>query len=184
MTGNVAGNDGRKMSKSYNNFVGLAENPIDMYGKLMRITDNLIIEYFLLLTDVHSSQIAKMDKAMRAGENPMTFKKQLAFTITEQYHSTKEAEKAQQHFEDTIQNKVISDEAQQIKRAVLVGKPAFAMVSLASGASNSQSRRLIEQGGTALLPSNQRINDPNEIPDLQTVDAIRVGKRKIYKLID
>ncbi|OGJ38349.1 MAG: tyrosine--tRNA ligase [Candidatus Pacebacteria bacterium RIFOXYB1_FULL_39_46] len=180
----INGTDGRKMSKSYNNFVGLAENPIDMYGKLMRITDNLIIEYFLLLTDVHSSQIAKMDKAMRAGENPMTFKKQLAFTITEQYHSTKEAEKAQQHFEDTIQNKVISDEAQQIKRAVLVGKPAFAMVSLASGASNSQSRRLIEQGGTALLPSNQRINDPNEIPDLQTVDAIRVGKRKIYKLID
>ena len=71
----INGTDGRKMSKSYNNYVALTENPIDMYGKLMRIADNMIIEYFLLLTDVHTSEIAKMDKAMRAGKNPMTFKK-------------------------------------------------------------------------------------------------------------
>jgi tyrosyl-tRNA synthetase len=155
-----------------------------MYGKLMRIADNLIIEYFLLLTDIHSSEVASMDKAMRKGENPMTFKKLLAFTITEQYHSTKEAEKAQEHFEQTIQQKQVSSEAEEIKKSKLVGKPAFAMVSLASGASNSQARRLIEQGGTALLPSNIKITNPNELLDLEDVEAIRVGKRKIYKLID
>jgi tyrosyl-tRNA synthetase len=180
----INGTDGRKMSKSYGNFVGLTENPIDMYGKLMRIADNLIIEYFLLLTDVHSSEIAKMDKAMRAGENPMTFKKLLAFTITEMYHSTKEAEKAQEHFEQTIQQKKVSSVSEKIKKSKITGKPAFAMVSLASGTSNSQARRLIEQGGTALLPSNKKITDPNELIDLEDVDAIRVGKRKIYKLID
>ncbi|HEX9817560.1 MAG TPA: tyrosine--tRNA ligase [Patescibacteria group bacterium] len=180
----IDGTDGRKMSKSYGNFVGLTENPIDMYGKLMRIADNLIIEYFLLLTDIHSGEIARMDKAMRAGDNPMTFKKLLALTITEQYHSTKEAEKAQEHFEQTIQQKQVSSEAEEIKKSILFGKPAFAMVSLVSGASNSQARRLIEQGGTALLPSNKKITDPNELIDLENVDAIRVGKRKIYKLVD
>jgi tyrosyl-tRNA synthetase len=125
-----------------------------------------------------------MDKAMRAGDNPMTFKKLLALTITEQYHSTKEAEKAQEHFEQTIQQKQVSSEAEEIKKSILFGKPAFAMVSLVSGASNSQARRLIEQGGTALLPSNKKITDPNELIDLENVDAIRVGKRKIYKLVD
>jgi len=180
----INGTDGRKMSKSYGNYVSLTENPLDMYGKLMRITDNLIIEYFLLLTNVHSSEIAKMDKAMRAGENPMIFKKQLAFTITEQYHSTKKAQKAQDHFEKTIQNKEVSSESKTIKKSILAGKPAFAMVSLVSGVSNSQARRLIEQSGTALLPSNQKITNSNEVIDLKNIEAIRVGKRKIYKLID
>jgi tyrosyl-tRNA synthetase len=179
----INGTDGRKMSKSFNNYVSLTENPIDMYGKLMRIADNLIIEYFLLLTDVATSEIAKMDKAMRTGENPMTFKKLLAFEITEAYHNAKEAKRAQEHFEQTIQIKQASSASKKIKKSKLAGKPAFAMVSLASGASNTQSKRLIEQGSTTLLPINQKINDPNKIIDLKKVDSIKIG-RQFYKLID
>ncbi|MFH2118315.1 MAG: tyrosine--tRNA ligase [Candidatus Paceibacterota bacterium] len=180
----INGTDGRKMSKSFKNYVGLSENPLDMYGKLMSVADNMIIEYFLLLTDIHSSEIAKMDKAMRAGENPMTFKKQLAFTITEQYHSTKEAEKAQQHFEDTIQNKEVSSEAEIIKRSKLDQKPAFEAISILTGESNSQARRLISQGAVALLPTDKKLKDANELLDLKKVEAIRVGKRRFYKLIN
>ena len=82
----INGTDGRKMSKSYGNFVALTENPNDMYGKLMRIGDEMIINYFTVLTDVPMAEIEEMEKAMAAGENPMTFKKKLAFTITTMYH--------------------------------------------------------------------------------------------------
>lgn len=180
----INGTDGRKMSKSYNNFVALTENPIDMYGKLMRIADQLIIEYFLLLTDVDSKEISQMDKAMRAGKNPMTFKKQLAFAITEQYHSTQEAEKAQEHFEKTIQNKTVSLQSQTIKRSELANQPAFAVVAKLTGESNSWARRTIEQGGTATLPGNQKITQANQPIDLTNVEGLRIGKKITVRLTD
>jgi len=74
--------DGRKMSKSYHNYIALTENPLDMYGKLMRLSDEQIIPYFAVLTDVADGEIDKMNQAMQAGENPMIFKKKLALTIT------------------------------------------------------------------------------------------------------
>lgn len=179
----INGTDGRKMSKSFNNFVGLTENPIDMYGKLMRIADNLIIEYFVLLTDVHESEIQKMDKAMRAGENPMTFKKLLAFTITQQYHSATEAEKAQKHFEAAIQNKQLSTEARTVPKAELAGKKLFEIVSMLTGESNSWARRTIEQGGVAVLPENKKVIDPNEMLDTETTAGLRIGKKITIRII-
>src|SRR3990172_621584 len=179
----INGTDGQKMSKSYNNYVALTENPIDMYGKLMRISDDMIIEYFLLLTDVHTSEIAKMDKAMRVGENPMTFKKMLAFTITEQYHSTKEAQKAQDHFEKTIQNKEVSGESQSVKQSELKGKSNFQVVAQLLKASHSQARRLIEQGAMTLQPGNVKITAPHDNFQTKNVKTIKIG-RQFVKLID
>lgn len=178
----INGTDGRKMSKSFQNYVGLTENPIDMYGKLMRIADSLIIEYFVLLTNIHESEIQKMDKAMRAGENPMTFKKLLAFTITEQYHSPADAEKAQKHFEATIQNKTLSSEARTIQKSELSGKKLFEVVSFITGESNSWARRTIEQGGVALLPENTKITDPNEVLS-ETAAGLRIGKKTTIRII-
>lgn len=179
----INGTDGRKMSKSYHNYVSLVEKPVDMYGKLMRIADNMIIEYFLLLTDVHQDEIALMEKAMRAGENPMTFKKQLAFVITEQYHSTAAAEKAQQHFEKTIQHKQVSSESKKVSVSDLTGKATFEVVALLSQVSNSQARRLIVQGAVTLMPSKQKVTDPTQKINLKGSEAIKIG-RKFYKLID
>jgi tyrosyl-tRNA synthetase len=178
----INGTDGRKMSKSFNNFVGLTENPIDMYGKLMRIADNAIIEYFVLLTNVHESEIQKMDKAMRAGENPMAFKKLLAFTITEQYHSAADAQKAQKHFEAAVQNKTLSAEARPVKKSELTGKKLFEVVSLLTGESNSWARRTIEQGGVAALPENQKITNPNEMLDLKKTVGLRIGKKVTIRI--
>ena len=179
----INGTDGQKMSKSYNNYVALTENPIDMYGKLMRISDDMIIEYFLLLTDVHTSEIAKMDKAMRVGENPMTFKKMLAFTITEQYHSTMEAQKAQDHFEKTIQNKEVSGESQSVKQSELKGKSNFQVVAQLLKVSHSQARRLIEQGAMTLQPGNVKITAPQDKFQTKNVKTIKIG-RQFVKLID
>jgi tyrosyl-tRNA synthetase len=75
----INGLDGRKMSKSYGNFIALTENPRDMYGKLMSIADDMIIEYMTLLTDLSDEEIAETQKSMQAGENPMIFKKKIGF---------------------------------------------------------------------------------------------------------
>jgi tyrosyl-tRNA synthetase len=179
----INGTDGRKMSKSYGNYIALTEKPIDMYGKLMRIADNMIIEYFVLLTDVHYDEIQKMDKAMRAGDNPMEFKKKLAFTITEQYHSTKDAKQAAEHFEKTIQNKEVSGQAKQVSKTKLKKKQSFAVVALLAKVSNSQARRLISQGAVTLLPSNEKVTDQLAEFSTKGVNAVRIG-RKIIKLID
>lgn len=178
----INGTDGRKMSKSYGNFVALTENPIDMYGKLMRISDDMIIEYFTVLTDVPMDEIDQMRQAIKAGENPMTFKKQLAFTITEMYHSNQDAQSAQAHFERTIQG----NELPQEMHTVSVNNPDMPIGELLKlglpTESNNQLRRLVEQGAVELLPSGKKPTDWQQLVAVETVEAIRVGKRTYFKV--
>jgi len=73
----LEGTDGRKMSKSYDNYIALNDGANDMYGKIMSITDNLIIKYFILCTDIVLEDIKKMELEMKAGSNPRDFKAKL-----------------------------------------------------------------------------------------------------------
>ena len=173
---------GRKMSKSFGNYVALTEAPIDMYGKLMRVADEMIVEYFTLLTDVHQEEIQAIQQNIENGGNPMTWKKQLAWEITKMYHSDKDADMAQTHFEDTIQNKTLSESVETVERFQIAEKPAFEIVALLTGESNSQARRLIEQGAFILLPSEEKATDPAAVPDLTSATGIKIGKRRLYKL--
>ncbi|NCN45698.1 MAG: tyrosine--tRNA ligase [Candidatus Pacebacteria bacterium CG10_big_fil_rev_8_21_14_0_10_36_11] len=179
----INGTDGRKMSKSFNNFVALTETNLDMYGKLMRVADELIVEYFTLLTDIHQDEIDKIKKDLEQGKNPMEWKKILAWEITRQYHDETAADEAQKHFEATIQNKTLVDTAETAKKEDLVGKNANEIVVLLTRESNSQARRLIEQGAVSLLPDEIKLADIQAIPDLKNVAGIRIGKRRFYKLV-
>ncbi|HEX7017834.1 MAG TPA: tyrosine--tRNA ligase [Patescibacteria group bacterium] len=178
----INGTDGRKMSKSYGNFVALTENPQDMYGKLMRVADAEIITYFTVLTDVPMTEVESMAQAMTAGENPINFKKKLAFTITEMYHSTQEAEEAQKFFEQAVQ----SDEIPENIPTVHLDRPQLTVIELLNhllpAESNSNLRRLLEQGAVELLPAGEKPSDPNQLIDTSTVEVVRVGKRRYYKL--
>jgi len=178
----INGTDGRKMSKSFNNFVSLSEQPNDMYGKLMSVADEMIVEYFTLLTDVHQEEINGMATEMKNGGNPMHWKKQLAWEITKMYHSAETADLAQQNFENTVQNKQV-DTATEVNRVDLAQKTAVEIVSLLTNESNSQSRRLIEQGALTLLPTEEKVTDANAVPDLKTVDGLKIGKKRFYKLV-
>jgi tyrosyl-tRNA synthetase len=178
----INGTDGRKMSKSFNNFVSLSEQPNDMYGKLMSVADEMIVEYFTLLTDVHQEEINGMATDMKNGGNPMHWKKQLALEITSMYHSTETADLAQQNFENTVQNKQV-DTATEVSRVDLAQKTAVEIVSLLTNESNSQSRRLVEQGALTLLPTEEKVTDANAVPDLKTVDGLKIGKKRFYKLV-
>ena len=93
----LEGLDGvQKMSKSYANYIGINEPAKDMYGKIMRISDDLMIRYYTLLTDIDLSI---------EDTHPMEAKKRLAKEVVQQYHGVKEAERAQHHFEKTFQQR-------------------------------------------------------------------------------
>ncbi|MBT3250124.1 MAG: tyrosine--tRNA ligase [Candidatus Pacebacteria bacterium] len=176
----INGTDGRKMSKSYGNFVALTENPNDMYGKLMRIGDEMIINYFTVLTDVPMAEIEEMEKAMAAGENPMTFKKKLAFTITTMYHDEKLAQTAQENFKTISQEKGIPDQ----KPVHLISAASTTILSLATGArkelSSSDVRRRIEQGAVSI--DSQKYTDPNQEITPKSGSILKTGKRDFHEL--
>jgi len=173
----INGTDGRKMSKSYDNFVALTENPNDMFGKLMKVTDEEIITYLTLLTDVPMQQIKAMADSMLDGANPMGFKKQLAFEVTKMYHSEAKAQSAQEHFEKTVQSKEAVEE-------LVVFESQLTALDLAKKArpeeSNSNLRRIIEQGGLQL--NSQKLTDPSMIINIKKGDKLKVGKRAIFTI--
>lgn len=178
----INGTDGRKMSKSYGNFVALTEAPTDMYGKLMSIADNQIIEYFTLLTDLPVVEIAEMATAIEHGENPMSFKKKLAHTITTMYHSVGAATAAENFFEKTVQQKELPDEIPVIH----ISETELTALELLTRAFPDQSKtelkRLIEQGAVLLLPSEQKVTDPYASIQLTETMVVKLGKRRYCKI--
>lgn len=176
----INGTDGRKMSKSYNNYVALNENPIDMYGKLMRITDDVIIEYFTLLTDVSNQEVAQMDQAIKAGENPMQFKKRLAHTITMQLHSVDQANEAAAHFQHTIQDGATPTNVAEVLYPSLATTSLQLVKTALPGYSNSEIRRLLSQGAVSV--DGKILEDNAEIFDYHEGQILKVGKRNYFSL--
>ena len=178
----INGTDGRKMSKSYGNFVALTENANDMYGKLMSTADQEIITYFEVLTNISTKEISEMAKQMQQGENPMGFKKKLAFTITEMYHNTKVAQEAADHFQKTVQQGEIPKDIP----TVTVSKKTIDLLTLIQEClpkeSKSNLKRLIEQNAVELLPSGEKPNNPQTQIKVKSVETIRIGKRRYFKL--
>ncbi|NCN03733.1 MAG: tyrosine--tRNA ligase [Candidatus Pacebacteria bacterium] len=176
----INGTDGRKMSKSYGNYIALTEDPINMYGKLMSTADSEIITYFEVLTDIPMGEIDQMKVAIESGENPMEYKKKLAFEITRMYHDEKLAQEAADHFQKTVQNKEIPEDLEEVR----VDQPKIIVLELVKlcdqQSSNSQLRRVIEQGGVEL--DGEKIQDPYLDLNLTTGQVIKVGKRKYYKI--
>ena len=123
-----------------------------------------------------------MAAKIKAGENPMEFKKHLAFTVTEMYHSTEDAKAAQQHFEQTIQGDEIPTD---IPTVTVSENPTQLLSILQQGLpeeSNSQLRRLVEQGAVELLPGGEKPSDAYQEIDWSQVETVRVGKRRYFRI--
>lgn len=178
----INGTDGRKMSKSYGNFVALTENPRDMYGKLMRIADEEIITYLELLTDISDARIEEIKKSLQAGENPMHAKKIVAHEITASLHSTKEADEAEDFFAKTVQQKAVPNSLPEVK----IRKTQLELLEICAlcqpDQSKSNLRRLIEQGGVELIEKEGVITNPKIMINLVNGQVIRIGKRNFYRL--
>ena len=178
----IEGTDGRKMSKSFNNFVALTENPVDMYGRLMRVNDDLIVKYFELLTRVDLRRIARIKQAMAAGDNPMIFKKELAMTITSRLHSPELAQKAAQHFDQVIQHKVVPSPEHFTDLKITVKQVKGQNRYHNSEFTNSQFNRLLSQGAVKVLPKLDTIEKLEDLLALADGSQLKIGKRSFYRL--
>jgi tyrosyl-tRNA synthetase len=112
MTSIMEGLDGvQKMSKSLNNAIGIHEPAGEMYGKLMSISDELMWKYWTLLTDLRGSEIVAMQEQVRDGAlHPMQAKKNLAWTITKDFHSKDEADSAAESWAKMFQQRGVSED--------------------------------------------------------------------------
>ncbi|MEK7458690.1 MAG: tyrosine--tRNA ligase, partial [Patescibacteria group bacterium] len=176
----LVGSDGKKMGKSLNNFVSLTETPENMYGKLMSVVDDIMFEYFLLLTDMPTSEIEALKKALQMGKvHPIDVKKKLAHMITTIYHGEEEANRAADHFEKTVQKKEVeSDDVQTVR----VEQTEMSLLNLVivSGvcSSNSEAKRLIEQGG--VQKNGEKCIDLSLVIKIGDGSVFKIGKRNFF----
>jgi tyrosyl-tRNA synthetase len=112
----LEGTDGvQKMSKSYGNYIGITESPLEMYGKIMSISDELMWRYYELLTDITSVGIQEMkDKAAAGSVNPMQYKKQLAVRIIADFHSADAAARAEVDWAKQFQRDEVPENVEHV----------------------------------------------------------------------
>ncbi|MDQ2830703.1 MAG: tyrosine--tRNA ligase, partial [Chloroflexota bacterium] len=158
--GMIWGLDGRKMSTSEGNTILIDEPPVDMYGKIMSMGDDQIIPYFEVATEVPWREIGELARELAAGLNPMSAKKRLAYEITKLYHGETGAAEGQQYFERLHQDKGTLGDNQWPIVLIPGARPrqvGTLFVEAGIAISNSEVRRLIQQGGLEL--DGERVTD-------------------------
>lgn len=182
----LMGTDGRKMSKIWKNAIWLEDAPNDMYAKVMAIKDDLIIQYYTLATNVPLEEIEKVKSRLESGRNPMSIKKELAFEIVSELYNKEAAKESAENFEKTVQKKELPQEIPTRslpKSFVSSATVVTGIVELGLASSNSEAKRLIEQGGITI--NNEAITNPNNplAPLLNEDENILIrGKRNVIKV--
>ena len=170
----LEGLDGvQKMSKSLGNYVGIREQPSEMYGKLMSVSDLLMWKYYELLTDE--------DLAPAKALHPMEAKKRLAHLLVAQYHGPEAARTAAEHFAKVVQQRGAPDEiSEHVVQGVGLGDLPTLLVESGMCPSKSEAKRLIQQGAVEI--DGQRIsNTVGKVP-VKTGSVIQVGKLKFRRI--
>ena len=181
----LVGTDGvEKMSKSYDNYIGISESPKEIYGKTLSIPDNLIYIYFELASDISSSELKEIKEQMDKTEiNPRDIKRKLARTFVRMYHSEQAAKQAEEEFDRIFIKKEIPDEVEEFKindtNSELNILDLILKVNFAS--SRGEARRLVIQGGVSI--NSNKITDPNYKTKLTDSMILKVGKRKFVKFV-
>ena len=199
----LVGTDGsQKMSKSLGNYIGVAEPPEEIYGKVMSIPDSLILQYFELVTDVSDGELEEFRQELdREAVNPMILKKRLAREIVTQLYSQKAADEAEEHFAKTVQKKELPKEIPEFRfsfadvawpwpeekeggKLSWTGSEDFdvcdILVKTGQAKSRSEANRLIQQGAVSI--DGKKIT--NNIATVKSGSIIKVGKRRFAKVIN
>ena len=182
----LVGTDGQqKMSKSLGNYIAVNDTPEDMYGKVMSIPDDLLMDYFELLTDVTDKELAEFKQQLAAQSvNPMMLKKRLAREIVAQFHSAGAAGEAESHFEKVVQRGESPEEI-KIHPISIPSSEAFGVIDITKVLvdadivkSRGEAKRLLAQSaiavdGNIVLEKDIKIRDGS---------VIQVGKRRFLKI--
>ena len=178
----MEGTDGvEKMSKSYNNHIGLTDSPDEMYGKTLSIPDNMIEKYFFLGADADGKKMQEVKNSLENGQvNPRDIKRDLARKIVEIYHSEDLARKAEENFDRIFIRKDIPKDIPEVKLAddtpIVDVLTSNELVS-----SNSEARRLIDQGAVKI--DDQKCINRDQIIKKDESIVIKVGKRRFLRIL-
>jgi tyrosyl-tRNA synthetase len=181
----LEGTDGvNKMSKSYGNYVGIDEPPDVIFGKLMSISDDLMLKYYELLSDITLEELQTLKEAIRTGTiHPKQAKINFAHEIVKRFHGAEAALQAERNFEKVFRDREIPEDIEVAK--IKKGKDAIwipqLLVSIGMVTSTSEGKRMITQGAVSINGSKIASED---LP-LSDVDelVIKVGKRKFKKVL-
>ena len=177
----IEGTDGvEKMSKSYDNDIGLHDSPEEMYGKTLSISDEMIVKWLTLAADADSNTIEHAKKQLEdPNVNPMEIKRLLARKIVSLFHNDELALKAERHFNEVVVGKGIPDDIPiySISKEDLIVNVIFDSGLLKS---KGEARRMIKQGAVKL--DEERVDDiqATVLPDREQI--LKVGKRRFLKV--
>lgn len=186
----LEGIDGvQKMSKSYGNYIGLTDEPSDMFGKVMSIPDELMVKYFRLASTMPVDEVDRIEEGLKNDElHPNKIKRQLARNIVAAYYDEQTAADAEGQFDQVFKNHEVPDDIPECsvdftpndEGKVYLAK-LLAEADLASG--TGEARRLIDGGGVKIngetVPAKQYNVDPSALVGA----TLQVGKRKFVKLV-
>ncbi len=180
MTDLILGTDGRKMSSSWGNTINLLDAPNEMFGKTMRIPDELLVAYFVHCTRVPLSEVEVIEAKLLEGSlNPRDAKLRLAREVVTLYHGAVVGESAERYFIETISEKKVPDfvEAYQAHDNVL-----DFMVSAGLASSKSAARRLIEQGAVSIDTEPVVVGELLLDKERHDQKIMRVGSHRFVKI--
>jgi tyrosyl-tRNA synthetase len=185
----LRGTDGeQKMSKSYNNYIGLTDSPEDMFGKTMSIPDVLLEEWYELASLLETDELSAARR--RIEESPYQAKRELGRIITATYHGAAAASGAEAHFDRLFKEKSLPDAIEEVSLDLSnpqlrykEGQGVWAaglLVASGLATSNSEAVRLIEQGGIAI--DEQRVAGREAYVGIRDALVIRRGKRQFVRV--
>ncbi len=181
----IVGTDGvEKMSKSYNNYIGISEKPNEIYGKTLSIPDTLIFNYFELATDVCREKLAEVkSKLVDKNFNPRDLKRELARNLVTIYHSAEAAIQAEEEFDRIFIKKDLPDEIEEF--SIDTGMTGINIIDLLSlvklVSSKGEARRLVAQGGVSI--DGEKIMEISTSVIVSSPVVLKVGKRRFIRLI-
>lgn len=175
----LVGTDGqRRMSKSSENYVGLAEPPSEQYGKTMSISDETMLEWLKYVTRWTVPEIEERIRKFKSGEvHPMELKKSLAFEVVSMYHGEEAAQQAQKHFETVHQERLDPEAAPLLKIDHATGI-VDVLMRVEGVSSKSEARRLLADGGVKI--DKQVVKEHTFM--VTSSCLLQVGKRRFVRI--
>ena len=177
----IVGTDGvEKMSKSYDNYIGISDSPKEMYGRTLSIPDDIIYLYYELATDTSEEELVEIKQQLDdTNVNPRDIKRRLARTFIEMYHNEDEAIKAEEEFDKVFIKKEVPDDIPELRTSEeeigildLILKANFAP-------SKGEAKRLVNQGGVSI--NGKKIAVVGTKIKVENGMILKVGKRKFIK---
>lgn len=179
----LVGLDGvEKMSKSLGNYIGVKDTANDMFGKIMSISDELMENYYTMITEIPSEEITKIKENIANGSlHPMEAKKQLGAEVVKIYHGEQAAVEARDWFENVFSKRNLDVEFPEVEVAYNeIGVIDLLVKATELVKTTSEARRLIEQGGFKI--NDEAIKDVKATVKVESGMIVRAGKKKIVKI--